>query len=173
MATNYTKYTRELLEPLVKESISVAEVLRKLGKRQEGSITTHVSRVIRKLGIDTSHFLGQSANCGTNHKGGTDKKEWTEILVQRSDDRREKAFRLRRALVESGREYRCEWCGNTGEWNEKPLLLTVDHINGDWLDNRLENLRFLCPNCHSLTDNHSGSKGLTELFSRRRSKKRK
>lgn len=53
-------------------------------------------------------------------------------------------------------EYRCALCGNCGEWNGQELILQVDHINGDHHDNRLENLRFLCPNCHAQTDTFAG-----------------
>lgn len=54
--------------------------------------------------------------------------------------------------------YRCVMCGNTGEWNGKPITLEIDHINGDHLDNRLDNIRFLCPNCHSQTETFRGKK---------------
>jgi len=59
---------------------------------------------------------------------------------------------LKRRLIFTGLlENKCLSCGNTGEWNGKPMTLELDHINGDSNDNRLENLRILCPNCHSQT----------------------
>lgn len=53
-------------------------------------------------------------------------------------------------------DYVCSECGNTGEHNNKQLTLELDHINGDNTDNRLNNLRFLCPNCHSQTPTFRG-----------------
>ena len=164
----HIKYTRELLESLIKESTSIAQVIRKLGLREAGGTHSHISRKIKEYEIDSSHFLGQAANCGDSHKGGPDKKEWHEILVLRESGRRQDAHRLRRALIESGQEYKCCDCGNRGEWNGQTLRLQVDHKNGNWLDNRRENLAFRCPNCHSQTSGWSGSKGLTDLTSNAR-----
>lgn len=175
--SEYTKYTKEMLEPLVADSVSVAEVLRKLGKKQTGSISTHLSKVIKKFEIDTSHFLGQAANRGDKHKGGPEKKSWEAILVFNQDiDRRERPYVLRRALIESGLPYACAYCGNEGVWLGKPLRLQVNHRNSDWRDNRRENLEFTCPNCHSQTEGWSGGKGGTDICSnadacRRRRKK--
>jgi len=158
----YTKYTRELLEPLVKDSISVAEVLRKLGKRQTGSISTHLSRTIKRFGLDTTHFLGKASNSGSHHRGGPQKKSWQERLVKSAADKRQKSRILRRALIESGRKYECEKCLLV-EWNRQPLILEIDHKNGDWADNRPNNLRFLCPNCHSQTRGYA-NRGNTQSF---------
>ena len=157
-----SKYTRELLEPLVKESTSIAQVLRKLGLREGGGTHSHISRTIKRYELDTSHFLGQAANCGKGHRGGPKKKEWQECLVKRKEGRRQKAFVLRRALIESGREYKCEECEQLPLWRGKELRLQVDHRNGDWLDDRPDNLRFLCPHCHTQTEGYSGSKGYSE-----------
>ncbi len=102
------KYTKELLEPIVKDSVSVLEVLRKLGKNQAGGTHRHISNKIKEFGINTSHFVGRQANQRTNYKGGTKKKEWQEVLVLKQDSKREVPYLLRRSLIEYGREYKCE-----------------------------------------------------------------
>ena len=60
-------------------------------------------------------------------------------------------------MTQDERSLRCEICGLT-EWLGRPLSMALHHVNGDGRDNRLENLQFLCPDCHSQTDNFSGRK---------------
>ena len=62
---------------------------------------------------------------------------------------REKAHVLRRAMIAVGVPYKCGECSQLPVWNGQPLTLDVDHVNGDWHDDRIENLRSLCPNCHT------------------------
>jgi hypothetical protein len=151
------KYTKELLEPIVAKCISMAGVIKTLGLRQSGGNHSHLKRVIEKFEISTNHFLGSRANQGPNHKGGPDKKLPEEYLVLRREDQpRTHGKKLRRALVESGVEDKCNKCGILPVWNGKPLVLTPDHRNGKFWDNRKENLELLCPNCHSQTDTFSG-----------------
>jgi hypothetical protein len=148
------KYTKEVLEAAVRENLSMLGVLRSLGRKPSGGMHSHLSRRIKAFGIDTSHFLGRAANQGPNAKGFR-KLPWQKVLVRRIDGQRQKSYLLRRALVESGREYHCEGdgCSLSRQWLGKPLMLHVNHKNGDWLDDRAENLEFLCPNCHSQTAN--------------------
>ena len=157
------KYSKEMLEEAARCSVSVAGVLRHLGVRPCGGFHTYISGRLKHFEIDTSHFTGQGTNRGPNHKGGPRRKTWREILVLRTSGRRQKAHLLRRALIEHGRPYKCVDCGCEGHWQRKPIVLQVDHLNGDFLDDRSENLAFRCPNCHSQTKGWCNSQGLTDI----------
>ena len=151
------KYTKEVLAPLVKASLSIAEVMRKLGlKHLDGGTHSHITRRIREFGIDTSHFLGRSRNRGATHKGGNEKLPWPKVLVNNRLNRKENVPALRRAMIESGIEHVCSTCGLGSVWKDKRLVLQISHKNGDSYDNRKENVGFECPNCHSQTEDFGG-----------------
>ena len=83
-------------------------------------------------------------------------KKWTNDEVYCQDSLFDRRCLRKRVLRDKVIPYVCACCGNTGKWNNNPLNLQVDHINGIPNDNRLENLRWLCPNCHSQTDTYGG-----------------
>jgi hypothetical protein len=141
-------YSDELLAAAVKKSISYAGVLRELGVPVTGGQHAHLARRIRAAGIDTSHFLGQAHNRGTTGR----RKQPEQVLVLGPPSAgRTTTTTIRRAMLAVGIAHECAICGTAPMWREEPLILMVDHINGDYRDNRRDNLRFLCPNCHSQT----------------------
>ncbi|MFD3697181.1 HNH endonuclease signature motif containing protein [Streptomyces sp. NPDC058646] len=150
------KWTKEVLAEAVAASTTMCEVLRHLGLEVVGGHHTHISRKVKAFGIDTSHFAPPPR---TAHMRENRRRRSAEEILR--EDRSPKAARvhntrLRRALLESGREEHCALCGMDGTWLGQPLSLEIDHIDGDWRNNRAGNLRFLCPNCHSTTDTYRG-----------------
>ncbi len=158
---------------LVKESISLTDLLTRLGRSHVPSSYVDVKARIRLLNLSIDHFTGASATKSNGKWRGT-KLSADEILVKgRKGTKREKIHFLKSAMIESGFVQKCEVCDLGTEWNGKPILLQVDHKNGDSTDNRRENLRFLCPNCHSQTDTygHKNIKTTTNPYKRTRKKK--
>lgn len=149
------KYSTDDLRRLVAESFSIREVMTKLGIIPiSGGMHAYIKARILKEGIDSSLFKGKGSNFGNSHVGGSIKLTAEQILVVTKSSYRTKAELLRRALLEINRPYRCYICNLDGEWQGVPLKLEVEHKNGDIMDNRKENLEFICPNCHSQTETY-------------------
>ena len=142
------KYTKELLQDAANNSLSFAGVLRHLGLRQAGGTQSHITAMIKQQNVDTSHFTGARWNKGIEQSHKRRKAEDILKLLP-NNSHRTKTNLLRRAMSESGIKYCCDLCSIEKEWNSKPLILEVDHKDGNSLNNMLDNLRFLCPNCHS------------------------
>jgi len=149
MALNNTKYTKDILEEIVKRNVSIYGVLKELNLKLSGGNHSHIKTRIKQCGISTDHFLGRRSNCGPNHSGGPAKLKTNDILVYNRKGRRESIRRLRNALIDAGIEHICNDCGIRDTYNNLPITLEVHHIDEDFLNNRIENLKFLCPNCHS------------------------
>jgi hypothetical protein len=140
--------TESELRAAVTESTSLAEVLRRLDRPGNGWQCTQLRTWIADYGIAASHFLGQAHQRG---KSPSNARRAEEVLVCHGSMHRTATKRLRRALLEVGVAEECARCGVGPEWLGKPMTLEIDHINGDWSDDRRENLRLLCPNCHAIT----------------------
>ena len=130
----YTRWTKELLEPVIFGSYSIAEVLTKLDLRPSGGNYANLKKNIRLFDLDTTHFKGKAWNKGLHRPLGTLKCKTAIRKV---------------ILKEVGNK--CEECGII-DWQGKPLTLELEHIDGDNTNNSRDNLRILCPNCHSQTD---------------------
>ncbi len=141
------------LKDAVANSSSIAGVLRNLRLKAVGGNYKTVNDKIRLLGIDTSHLTGQGWNVG-NKAGLTNSLPIEQVLVEDSPYKR--SYHLKRRLLRLGLiENKCLVCSLT-EWLGSPIALELDHINGTHSDNRITNLRLLCPNCHSQTETYRG-----------------
>lgn len=147
------RWTNEQLRTAVKESFSYRKVLAKIGLIEAGGNYAQVKQYIKELELDIKHFKGQGWNRGLK---GFNKPiiPLKKILVKNSSFQ---SFKLKNRLYAAGLKPRqCEECG----WNrispDGRLPLEIDHINGNSRDNRLKNLKILCPNCHSLKSTHRG-----------------
>lgn len=154
------QYTKEWLQELCESSYSYVEVLRKAGRRGGGAQQT-LKKKIAEYGIDTSHFTGQEwfktpgrENELSEKCGGKEKYSLEEVFIKDSPVTQ----KVLRGYVERHHiiEYKCQTCGCDGHWQDGEISLEIDHINGDNTDNQIQNLRYLCPNCHALTETYRG-----------------
>ncbi|MDX3687184.1 HNH endonuclease signature motif containing protein [Streptomyces sp. AK04-4c] len=146
------RWTKEVLQEAVTASTTMCEVLQRLGLEVVGGQHTHISRRVKALGIDTSHFAAPP------RKGEVRRRRPEELLVDQTQTlvRRIPGERLKRAMIAVGAPERCARCGTGPVWRHQPLPLEVDHVDGNWRNNQPQNLRLLCPNCHSTTDTYRG-----------------
>lgn len=148
------KYTKEVLEEVVKKCFSVREIILYFGLKETGGNYSNFKKLIEEYELSIEHFHGQL---------------WAKGKTVLDDDRTKNIFSKKDVFSENSKkdikhfsrdalkkiiEYKCQECGISNKWNGKEIKLELDHINGNHYDNRLENLRFLCPNCHSQTNTY-------------------
>lgn len=146
-------WTEEQLRNAVKDSTSVRQVLQKLKLREAGGNYVQINNAIKDYDLSSRHFTGKGWSKGL--KGiGRPLIPLSKILAKNS---RFQSYKLKRRLFKDNfKSPQCEECG----WAEKSvdgrIPVELDHVNGDRMDNRIENLRILCPNCNSLKSTHRG-----------------
>lgn len=146
MATKIDNFSLEEIKNFVKESHSFTEVGKKIGyKNTGGNVITNLKKYFNSNNIDYSHF-----NKTRNHFV---KRTFDNVFIK--DSTVDQTTLKKWYLNGNYSKYKCKICGiNT--WNNQELVLRLDHINGNNHDNRLENLRWLCPNCDSQTEFYCG-----------------
>ena len=150
--------TPETIKLLVETSKSIGDICKKLGYAITGYNCNRIKEIIANEGLEMKPV--DKCLCGNS------RIPLNEILVDNS--KYNNNYRLKiRLIKENMLEYKCSGknCVNIGIWLGKPLSLQLDHINGINNDNRIENLRFLCPNCHSQTETYSGKNNETHFSS--------
>ena len=144
VANKTNNFSTEELKVLLSESGSLWDFCKKLGyKNKSSGVYRTVKKYLTEKNIDLKEFP-----ILYNRIGLTKQKNSKEVFSENSSyDRKDMK---RRILKEKLLDYKCSSCG-ISEWMGNPLSLQLDHINGINNDNRIENLRFLCPNCHTQT----------------------
>ena len=146
-------WTPDQLKIAAEKSFSYRQVLHKLGLREAGGNYEQIKKYLREYNLSTIHFKGRGWNAGLRGIGKPRKPLGT-ILVKNSGFQ---SFKLKKRLFTANLKPKyCEDCGWSKTTKDGYLPLELDHINGDRHDNRLINLRVLCPNCHSLRPTHRG-----------------
>lgn len=147
MSAKIDMYSNEEFAKMVQESDSIIELARKIGyKSHSGDSGCRIRARIDALGLSTDHFA-------IGHKR-TVKRTPENVFIENSTADQKT---LRKYYSEGQyTEYKCSICSQEPFWQGKPLTLILDHINGKNKDDRLENLRWVCPNCNQQLDTTNG-----------------
>ena len=139
------KLSLDEFKALVKQSTSRTDIFLKLKMRKSGASFSILNKRLVQDNIDISHFI-----TGSTGRDST-RKQSDDVVYRKNSTYKHIRSRVMR---DNFMAYQCVKCNNNGEWLNSKLTLALDHINGDRYDNRKENLRWLCPNCHSQTETY-------------------
>jgi hypothetical protein len=167
------KYLKENFEPIVKDSKTVSDILRKLNMPTTGASPITIKKYIKLHNIDTSHFYTREDNYKMKllpHKRISAKL--SDILIENGTHT---TRHIKDRLYKEGLKQRiCEKCGQGEIWNGEKMSLILDHKNGVRNDHRLENLQIVCPNCNATLPTHCrGHKQLDNKKNKEIEKKQK
>ena len=150
------------LQDILDQSKTLADVILKIGLSLHGNNYVQLNKTVKNKNLSLEQL---NKNRKQSSFGGVKEIPIEDVLIKDSSYNRG-SLKLR--LVKEGLlDYKCSVCENTGMWNNQKLTLQLDHMNGINTDNRLENLRFICPNCHSQTDTYTGKNSKRIKFQNR------
>ncbi len=138
------KYTKDLLEPLIKSSTTMSEVVRKLGHRTDTGFVTYLKKVAKKLNIDTNHFKSKNEQTYLRSANRRNLEDYYSNKFPIGSDKLKK-----RLFRENVKNKTCEKCG-ISKWLNEELTFHLHHIDLNHANNNLNNLMIVCPNCHSI-----------------------
>lgn len=150
MSYKSKRYSIEDLKKAIKNSVSWRQVTVAIGLKYAGGNVQNLKRKAKENGLDFSHFRGKGWNLGGKARNEVPIEEWLVdgIFV--------KSTNLKNKLLKYGMlEYKCSKCG-ISKWMNEKIILELDHVDGNVLNNQIDNLRLLCPNCHSQTPTFRG-----------------
>lgn len=148
----WINFTDEEFSEIIRTSKTQKEAVERCGLVCKGRNYTTMNKRIAFLKLDTSHFEKNYAKIANINR--LLKKKLEDVCIENSTYNRTD---LKKRLIKEGLiENKCQICGQSPEWKGKPMTLIIDHINGIWNDNRIENLRMVCPNCNSQLPTHCG-----------------
>jgi hypothetical protein len=148
-----SRWNTEDLKAAVASSTSIRQVIEKLGLVPAGGNYEQIKRAIKEHKLDTTTITGMGWRKNRTFPF-TPRIQLETILTKDSNFQ---SFKLKKRLFLVGlKKPKCELCGWAKMSPDGRIPVELDHINGDRYDNRLENLRILCPNCHSLQSTHRG-----------------
>lgn len=145
-------HDREKVAAAIAKSDSIRAVLLHLGLRAAGGNHNVLKKACQEMGLELPRYKPSIVNL---RKANYIPNE--QVFVENSSYSNRSGIKKR--LYAMGIPEKCNKCGVGNSWQGKPLSLTLEHINGIWNDNRLENLEILCPNCHSQTSTYAGRGG--------------
>jgi hypothetical protein len=146
----YKKYSYDEMKTYVDRNICWSDLLRDMGFKSFNNIKT-LKKIVEYYKLDTSHFDAMAASV-KNRTNKVHTKETMFCADSSASRHLVKSYIIKHNII----PYQCAECPITDTWNGKSIVLQLEHKNGINNDNRLENLCFLCPNCHSQTASYAG-----------------